>query len=135
MQVFVKGVRRFRPQVGLNAANGEIHEGQLPGVGVGFFPVHTDVAHFAAVGLDKLFRLDEHATGPAAGVIDAAFIGGQHGHQHPHYGSRGVELTAPFAFGAGEHAQKVFIDAAQGVSCLVFCRTQPNSADEVYQFT
>jgi hypothetical protein len=53
MQVFVKGVCGFHPQIGLNPTNGEIHEGQLPCVGVGFFPVDADVAHFAAVGFDN----------------------------------------------------------------------------------
>ena len=81
MQVFVKGVRRFGSQVGLDAANGEIHEGQLPGVGVGFFPIDADIAHLAAMGFDELFRLYEHAAGPTTGVIDATLVGGQHGDQ------------------------------------------------------
>ena len=88
----------------------------------------------ADLGLDELFRLNEHAAGPATGVIDATFIRGQHGDQHAHYGSRGVELTAALTFRAGEHAQKVFIDAAQGISGLMFGGAKSDGADEVHQF-
>ena len=123
MQVFVKRICRFHPQIGLNTTNGEVHEGQFPRIGIGFFPVHTDVAHFTAVGFDKLFRLDEHATGPAAGVIDAPFIRGQHGDQGSDYGCWGVELTTAFAFGTGKTAQKVFIDPPQGIAGLMFNRS------------
>jgi hypothetical protein len=52
MQVFVKGIRHFRPQVRLNAANSQVHEGQLPGVG--FLTIDADVAHLAAVSFDEL---------------------------------------------------------------------------------
>ena len=34
--------------------------------------VDADVPHPAAVRLDELLRLDEHAAGAAAGIIDAA---------------------------------------------------------------
>ena len=134
MQVFVESIRRFRPQVGLDAANGEIHEGQFPGVGVGFFPIDADIPHFAAVGFNELFRLDEHAAGPTTRVIDASLVRGQHGDQGSDHRCRGVELATPFPFRAGKSTQKILVDPAQCVAGLMFGGAKANGTDEVHQF-
>ncbi len=54
------------------------HLAPPPGGVVTFLPVDRDVAQTAAVGLDELLRLHEHAARSAAGIIDPAFVGLQH---------------------------------------------------------
>jgi len=73
-----EGVGVFLADVRLDAADGEVHDGQAAGGGVALLAVDADVAEFAAVGLHEFFRLHEHAAGAAGGVVDAAFVGGEH---------------------------------------------------------
>ena len=57
-------------------------------------------ARAAAVGLDELLGLDEHAARSAAGVEDAGIlVRGQHVDQQPDHAAGRVELAALFAFG------------------------------------
>ena len=56
MQVVVEGVGVLGAEVGLDAADGEVHHGQPPGGGVGLLAVDADVAELAAVGFDELLR-------------------------------------------------------------------------------
>ncbi len=93
--------------------------GQPPGRGVGLLAEDGDVGRVAAVGLDELFGLDEHAAGAAAGVVDAAGVGFEHLDQHADDGARRVELAAELAFGGGELAEEVFVDPAERVAGLV----------------
>ena len=51
-----------------------------------------------------------------------------------HHRSWGAELATALALGAGEHAQEVFIDPAQGVPDLMFGSAQAHGADEVHRF-
>ena len=72
VQVLGEGVIRAVAEVGLDAAEGEVHLGQPPG-GVGeLLAVDRDVVALTAVSLHELGRLDEHATGAAGRVVDAA---------------------------------------------------------------
>jgi hypothetical protein len=59
--------------------------------------------------------LHEHAAGAAAGIVDAAFVGGEHLDEEADDALRGVELAAFLALGAGELAEEVFVDAAEDV--------------------
>ena len=61
VQVVVEGVGVARSEVGLDAADGEVHLRQAPGGGVGLLAVDADVADPPAVGLDEPLALDEHA--------------------------------------------------------------------------
>jgi hypothetical protein len=70
-----EGVGGLAAQVEVDAADGQVHRRQAPGGGVGFLPVDGHVAQLAAVGLDELFGLHEHAAGAAAGVVHLAVVG------------------------------------------------------------
>ena len=115
VQVAAEGVGVFGAEVGFDAADGQVHHGQAARGGVAFLAVDGDVAELAAVGLDELFGLHEHAAGAAGGVVDAAFVGGEHLDQAAHDAGGRVELAAVLAFGAGEAGQEVFVDPAQEV--------------------
>jgi hypothetical protein len=95
--------RRVRCRnVGLNAANGEIHHGEPPRGGIAFLPVNRNVADASAVGFHKFFGLHEHSARAAARVIDAAFVGREHFDEQPHDAVGRVKLPAVLALGAGE---------------------------------
>ncbi len=125
MPVVVKGVAVGDLRV--DAADGEVHLGQAPGGVVGFLAVDGDVSQLAAVGLDELLAADEHAARAAAGVVDAALVGGEHLDQHAHHARGRVELPAALAFGAGEAGEEVFVDAAEGVLGAVYPLPRPLS--------
>ena len=80
--------------LGVDAADGEVHLGQAPGGVVRLLAVDRDVADLAGVGLDELLALHEHAARAAAGVVDAALVGREHLDQHAHHVRRRVELAA-----------------------------------------
>jgi len=86
------------------------------------------------VGFDELFRLHEHAAGAATGVVDAALVGREHGHQAAHHAGRGVELATVLALGAGELGEEVFVHATQDVLGAVFAVAEADGADEVDEF-
>ena len=56
MQIRAEAVGVARAEIGVNAANGEIHPRQFPGGVVGFLPVNRDVAHASAVFFHEFFR-------------------------------------------------------------------------------
>ena len=121
MEVAPEGVGLLWAEVGFDAADGEVHHGEAAGGGVALLAVDADVAELAAVGFDEFFRLHEHAAGTAAGIVDAAFVGSEHLDEEAHDALRGVELAAFLAFGAGELAEEIFVDAAEDVfraACL-----------------
>ena len=107
-------------EVRVNAADGHIHFRHFPGVGVGLLAVNTYVVAVAAMVLDKLDALHEHAAGTAAGVIDAfAFARLEDAHDGFHDACRGVEFTALDAFVACELRDAVFVGAAEQIlACL-----------------
>jgi hypothetical protein len=109
MQVAAEAVGVLGTEVGLDAAQREVHHGEAAGSGVALLAVDADVAPLAAVGLDELFRLDEHAAGAAAGIVDPAFVGAEHLDQAAHHAGRGVELAAVLALGAGEAGEEIFV--------------------------
>lgn len=104
MEVAAEGVGVFGAEVGLDAAQGQVHDGEAARGGVALLAVDADVAELAAVGFDEFFRLHEHAAGAAGGVVDAAFVGGEHLDEEAHDAGRGVELAAVLALDAGELA-------------------------------
>ncbi len=135
MQVAAEGVGLLRAEVGLDAANGEVHDGQAAGGGVAFLAVDGDVADASAVFQHEFLRLHEHAAGAAAGVVDAAFVGREHLDEQADDAARGVELAAVLALGAGELGEEIFIDAAEDVLGRGSRRApQADGADEVDEF-
>ena len=133
MQIRPEAIGVARAEIGVNAANGEVHPRQFPGGVVGFLPVNRDVAHAPAVFFHEFFRLHEHAARTAARIEHAAFVGFQHGDEHLHDALRGVELAAALAFRAGEFAEKVFIDAPEHVLGLRRRFVEADVADDVHE--
>ena len=93
-----------------------------------------EVADAAAVGEDELLALHEHAARAAAGVVDAALVRLDHLDQQLDDGLRRVELAAALAFGAGELAEEVFVDAAEHVLAAALGVAEADRADQVDQF-
>jgi WS/DGAT/MGAT family acyltransferase len=93
--------RRHRGEedIGLDAAQGQVHHRQTAGGGVALLAVNRNIAQLAAVAFHKLLALHEHAARAAAGVVDAALVGLQHLHQAAHHTARRVELSAVLALG------------------------------------
>src|SRR5665647_1973520 len=133
--VGVEGVGVVRPQVALEAADGEVHLGQAPGGGVALLPVDGDVALAAAVLLHKALALHEHAARTAAGVVDAALERLDHLDQQLDDAARRVELATALALGAGEAAEEVLVDAAQQVLAAALRVAHGDGADEVDELT
>ena len=69
VQIVVEAVGLVGAEVGVDAADGEVHPGQLPGGGGGLLAIDGDIAQPAAVFLDELLALHEHATGTAAVML------------------------------------------------------------------
>src|SRR5438876_7599639 len=115
MEIAPEGVGLLFAEIGFDAADGEVHHGKAAGGGVALLTVDADVAELAAVSFDEFFRLHEHAAGTAAGVVNAAFVGSEHLDEETHDALWGVELPAFLAFGAGESAEEVFVDAAKQI--------------------
>ena len=114
-----EGVGVFLADVGLDAADGQIHDGEAARGGVALLAVDGDVAELAAVGFDEFFRLHEHAAGAARGVVDAAFVGREHLDEAAHDAGRRVELAAVLALGAGEAGEEILIHAAEQIDRAV----------------
>ena len=111
---------RVVAQVGLDAADGEVHRGKLPGGGVRLLAEHGDVvADASAVLLDELRALDEHAARAAAWVIHAAVEGLQDLDERPDDAARGVELAGQLALLLGELAEAVHVGLAQDVDVVL----------------
>jgi len=134
VQVAAEGIGLLEAEVGFDSAQGEVHHGQAAGGGVALLAVDADVAQLAAVGLDELLRLHEHAAGAAARVVDAALVGREHGDQAAHHAGRCVELATVLALGAGELGEEVFVHAAQDVLGAVLAVAEADGADEVDEF-
>ncbi len=103
-------------EVRVDAADGHVHFRHFPGVGVGLLSVNTYVVAVAAMVLDKLDALHEHAPGAAARVINAfAFAGLEDAHDGFHDACGGVEFAALDAFVACELRNAVFVGAAEQI--------------------
>ncbi len=84
------------------------------------------------MALDELLGLHEHATRPAAGVVDLALVRCEHFDQHLDHRGRGVELPALLALGAGELAEEILVHLAQDVFGLG-ARAEADGGDQVHQ--
>ena len=111
--------------------DGQVHVGQAPRGGVGLLAVDGDVARVAAVGFDELVGLHEHAARAATGVVDAVLVGFEHFDEDADDAARRIELAAELAFGLGELAEEVFVDAAESVARLAVSALEADVGDEV----
>jgi hypothetical protein len=121
--------------LGVDAADREVHLGEPPSRVVRFLAVDRDFAEPAAMRLDEFLALHEHAARAAARVVDAALVRCQHLDEHTHDMGRRIKLSAFLALSAGELGQKIFVDAAEDVACPVGRAAEAYVADEVDQLT
>src|SRR2546430_8922041 len=102
MEIAPEGAGLLFAEIGFDAADGEVHHGEAARSGVALLTVDANVAEPAAVGFDEFFRLHEHAAGTAAGIVNAAFVGGEYRDEESHDALRRVELAAFFSLSASE---------------------------------
>ena len=103
-------------EVCVDAADGHVHFRHFPGVGVGFLSIDAYVVAVAAVVLDELDALHEHAAGAAAGVINAfAFTWLEDFDDGLDNACGGVEFAALDAFVTCELRDAVFVGATEQV--------------------
>ena len=76
---------------------------------------HAAVSVARGMGFNELYRLDKHARGAAAGVIDPALVRLDHLYEDADHGARGVELTTLATLGECELLQEVFVNLSQHV--------------------
>jgi hypothetical protein len=74
--------------------------------------------------LDELLRLDEHAAGATAGVIDLPVVRGQYDNSGFDYARQRVELASLFAFSAGERGALSVVTAGTMATTRHYCRTE-----------
>jgi hypothetical protein len=75
-----------------------------------------------------------HPVAAAAGIVDAALVGGEHFNEEANDTGGGIELAAVLALGAGELGEEVFEDAAEEVFGAAGHIDELDGADEVDQF-
>lgn len=133
MQAAQEGVGGLAAQVGLDAADGQVHVREAPRRGVALLAEDGDVGGVAAVGLDEALALHEHAARAAARVVHPAAIRFEHLDQQADHAPRRVELAAQLALGLGELAQEVLVHAAQRVAGLGPFALEADVGDQVDQ--
>jgi hypothetical protein len=133
VEVAVEAVLIVGAEVGVDAADGEVHLGQLPGGVVGLLAIDGDVVLPSAVGEDEPLGGDEHAAGAAAGVEDASAEGLDHLDQELDHALWSVELAPALALGGGEPAEEVLVDAAEDVLRTAGGVAEADAGDEVHE--
>ena len=126
-----EGVGVLGSEVGLDAPEGEVHDGEAAGGGVALLAVDADVAEFAAVGFHEFLALDEHAARSAGGVVDASPIRGDHLDEEADDAGGGVELAAILPLGARKLGEEVLKDATKEVLGAAGGIGKLDGADEV----
>src|SRR5690606_33935543 len=135
VQILPEAVGVARAEVVVDAPDGEVHLGELPGGRVALLPVDGNLIELAAVGRDEFLALDEHAAAAAAGVIDAAAVGFEHLAPEPDDAGGRVELAGLLALGAGALSEQVFVALTEHVAGLTGLITERDGADQVDQLT
>src|SRR5579863_4669829 len=134
MRVVLERAFAVPGDIGLDAANGEVHFAETPRRLVGFLTVDAEVGAAAAVSFGKFFGLHKHAAGATARVKDAAFVGFNHFDEELDDRLRRVKLAALLAFAGRELSEEVFVHAAENVLRSAFLISEADGADEVDEF-
>ncbi len=102
--------------VAFEAVHGEVHAREGDGRADFFVAVNGELARrvFPMLG-DEARALHEHAARAAGRIEDAAVIRLQHFDDEADDAGGRVKFAALRALGAGEFAEEVFVDAAEGV--------------------
>ena len=118
MLVVAERVAPTFAQVGIQTADGKVHMGHLPGVGVELLTEDVDLAEVALMLLHKLGALDEHAARTAGWVVDTPLERLEHLDDGTHNARWRIELTARRLGLGGKVLQAVFVDTAEEVDAL-----------------
>src|SRR4051812_38074094 len=105
--------------VRVDALDSKVHLRQPPGRVVDLLTIDRDVLPPPTVLLNEFFRLDEHATRAAAGIVSTALVGLQHLDERADNRAGREELASALAFGPGEAREEVLVDPAQQILCAV----------------
>ncbi len=124
-------VGRLLAEFGVDAVDAEVHVREAPRRRVTLLPEDGDVGAPAAMGLDKLFRLDQHASAAAGRIVDAALVGFQHLNENAHDAARRVELTTQPPLGGRELAGEVLVDPPEHVTSLAPAALKADIGDQV----
>ena len=135
VQVQREGIAPARPQVAVQAVNGEVHLRHPPGALHVLLPVDRQLHRVVIVRGQELLRLHEHAARTTARVVDPAFAGLQHLDDGAHNAGRCVELATPASLRQGELRQKILVHLPQQIprpaSTLP---AEPQRVQQVQQF-
>ena len=132
MLVFKEGVGGYVAEIGADAADREVHLGQLVGGAGLFLAVDGDVFFIALMVFNKFDRLHEHTAGATTRVVDFAVIGFDHFSQQVDHALGRVELATAFAFGGGKVAEEVLINTTD---YILFARASLRCAVGTVGFT
>lgn len=137
-------VRSRTFDLGVDTANGKVHQCQPPSGVVGFLAVDGYLAAdswadlgFLAVtvaggmGLNEFGGLDEHTARAAARVEDTAFVRFEHLDEGSDDALGRVELSAEFAFSGGELSEEVFVHPAKNITLAGGLVAQADGGDQV----
>ena len=120
MEIVHERILVTHAEIGADAADGHVDLRHLPGVGIGLLAEDRDIAAVAAVGLDELEGLREHAARAAAGIVDAfAGFGTQHLDERLDDALRRIVFAALLALVFGELLDAVFVGAPEEVAVLL----------------
>jgi hypothetical protein len=135
MEVPVEAVLRPVAQVGVDAAQRQVHLGQPPRRRHELLPVDGQVVAPAPVGGDELRRLHEHPSRSAARVEHPPVIRLDDLDQEPDDRPGRVELAGVASLGGREPAEEVLVHPAEHVVGAVVDVREADVADEVDQST
>ena len=113
--ILEEGIGGDFAQVAGDAANGQIHFGQLISRAGLLLPIDRDVFLVTAVAGDELHRLDKHAAAATTRIVDLAAVRLDHFRDQVDHALGRIELAATFAFGRCEFPQKVLVDPTDDV--------------------
>jgi len=102
-------------EVSLNTANGKVHLRHFPCSRVGVLTKDGNLVDIATVVFDEFCRLDEHAAGAAARVINAPIKRLQNFNKGSHNTGGSIELTGKFAFLFGKLGEAIFVCTTENV--------------------
>src|SRR5699024_11813602 len=104
-------------KVGIESVDGQVHFCHAPGTFVEFLAIDGDRGAVFVMCVEEFLGLDKHATGSAAGIIDASAGRLEDFNEDAHDIGRSIELTTASTFFPGEFLQEILIHLAEQVTC------------------
>ena len=107
--------------------------GEAPGRRVRLLTEDRNVRLLPTVGFHEAFGLHEHARRAAAWVVHAPLVRFEHLHQQSDDAAGCKELASAFAFGLGELAQEVLVNAAEHITCSGALIPEADASEQIDQ--